>query len=57
MISGNILKGENGSFSLFSKTGKCLNENFQEVLNDESSNTGVESESIAETLKAVKSGT
>ena len=44
-------------FRYFQKTGKSLNENVQEVLNDESSNTGAESESIAETLKAVKSGT
>ena len=50
MSSANLLKGENGSFSL---------EHFQEVSNDESLNTGlgrVESESVAETLKAVKSG-
>ena len=57
--SANLLKGENGSFPLFSKNKKSLNEHFQEVSNDESSNTGlnrVESEAVAETLKAVKSG-
>ena len=46
-------------FCYFQKTGKSLNEHFQEVSNDESSSTGlkrVESESVAETLKAVKSG-
>ena len=46
-------------FRYFKKTGKSLNEHFQEVSNDESSNTGlsrVESESVAEALKAVKSG-
>ena len=41
------------------KPGKSLNEHFQEVSNDESSNTGlgrVEPESIAETLETVKPG-
>ena len=51
--SANLLKGEDCSFSLFS-----LNEQFQEVSNNESSNTGLRrflSESVAETLEAVKS--
>ena len=44
-------------FRYFQKTGKFLNDHFQEVSNDESSNTGlIQSESVAETLKAVKSG-
>jgi len=46
-------------FRYFQKTEKTLNEHFKEVSNDESSNTGlsrVESESVAETLEAVKSG-
>ena len=46
-------------FRYFQKAGKSLSEYFQEVSNDESSNTGlsiVESEPVAETLKAVKSG-
>ena len=46
-------------FRYFQKTGKSLNEHFQEVSNDGSSNTGlsrVKYESVAETLKAVKSG-
>ena len=46
-------------FRYFHKTGKSLNEHFQEVSNDGSSNTGlsrVKYESAAETLKAVKSG-
>ena len=46
-------------FRYFQKTGKFLNDHFQEISNDESSNTGlsrVQSESVAETLKAVKSG-
>ena len=46
-------------FRYFQKTGKSPNEHFQEVSNKESSNTGlsrVESESVSEALKAVKSG-
>ena len=46
-------------FRYFQTSGKSLNEHFQEVSNDKSSNTGlsrVESKSVAETLKAVKSG-
>ena len=46
-------------FPYFQKTGKSLNDHFQEVSNDESSNTGlsrIQSESVAETLEAVKSG-
>ena len=58
--SANLLKGENGSFfRYFPKTGQSLNKHFLEVSNDASSNTGwsrVESESVTETLKAVKSG-
>ena len=46
MSSANLLKGENGSFSLFSKTGKSINTGLNRV----------ESESVVETLKAVKSG-
>ena len=45
-------------FRYFQKTGRSPNEHFQEVSNDESSNTGLsraESESAAETLKVVKS--
>ena len=45
-------------FRYFQKTGKSLNEHFQEITNDGSSNTAlsrVESESVAETLKAIKS--
>ena len=46
-------------FRYFKNTGKSLNEHFQEVSNDESSKarlSRVESESVAESLKAVKSG-
>ena len=46
-------------FPYFQKTGKSLNDHFQEVSNDESSNTGlsrIQSESVAETLEVVKSG-
>ena len=46
-------------FRYFQKTGKSLNEHFQEVSNDGSLNTGlsrVESESVVETLKAAKPG-
>ena len=46
-------------FCYFQKTGKSLNEHFQEVSNNENSNTGlsrVESESVSEMLKVVKSG-
>ena len=45
------------SSSYFQKTGKSLNKHFQEVSNDESSNTRlsrVESESVAEMLNTVK---
>ena len=56
--SANSHDRENGSFSILSKTEKTLNEHFQKVPNDRSSDAGlsrVESESVAETLKAVKS--
>ena len=46
-------------FRYFQKAERSLNEHFQEVTNDESSNTGLsrfKSESVAETLKEVKSG-
>ena len=46
-------------FRYFKNTGKSLKEHFQEVSNDESSKarlSRVESESVAESLKAVKSG-
>ena len=59
VISAILRKGENGSFSLFSKNRKISKWHFQEVSNNESWNTGlsrVESESVAETLKAVKPG-
>ena len=52
-------KRENALFPYFQKTGKSLNEHFQEVSDDESSNPGlrrVDPESVAETLKAIKSG-
>ena len=54
-----LMKEEMALFRYFQKTEKTLNEHFQEVSNDKSSDTGlsrVESESVAETLKAVKSG-
>ena len=57
--SANSHERENGSFSILSKTEKTLNEHFQEFSNDKSSVaelSRVESESAAETLKAVKSG-
>ena len=57
--SANLLKEKMALFPYFQKTGKSLNEHFQEVSNDESSNPGlrrVHPESVAETLKAVKSG-
>ena len=57
--SANSHKRENGSFSILSKTEKTVNEHFQEVSNDKSSDaelSRVESESVAETLKAVKLG-
>ena len=53
------MKEKMALFRYFQKTEKTLNEHFQEVSNDKSSDTGlsrVESESVAETLKAVKSG-
>ena len=46
-------------FRYCQKAERSLNEHFQEVSNDESSNTGLsrfKSESVAETLKEVKSG-
>ena len=54
-----LMKEKMALFRYFQKTEKTLNEHFQEVSNDKSSDTGlsrVESESVAETLKAVKSG-
>ena len=53
------MKEKMALFRYFQKTEKTLNEHFQEVSNDKSSDAGlsrVESESVAETLKAVKSG-
>ena len=53
------MKGKMALFRYFQKTEKTLHEHFQEVSNDKSSDAGlsrVESESVAETLKAVKSG-
>ena len=46
-------------FCYLQKTGKPLNEHFQEVSNNKSSSSGltrVESESVREMFKAVKSG-
>ena len=57
--SANLLKEKMALFGHFQKTGKSLSEHFQKVSNDKSSNTGlsrVESEFVAETLKAVNSG-
>ena len=57
--SANSHEREIGSFSILSKNRKSSDEHFQEVSNDKSSDAGlsrVESESVAETLKAVKSG-
>ena len=54
-----LMKEKMALFRYFQKTAKTLNEHFQEVSNDKSSDAGlsrVESESVAETLKAVKSG-
>ena len=53
------MKEKMALFRYFQKTEKTLNEHFQEFSNDTSSVAGlsrVESESVAETLKAVKSG-
>ena len=52
-----LMKEKMALFRYFQKTEKTLNEHFQEVSNDKSSDAGlrrVESESVAETLKAVK---
>ena len=58
-VSSANLQEKMALFRYFEKTGKSLNEHFQEVSNDGSSNTGlsrVESESVAETLKVIESG-